>query len=141
MGIKRTCTVIEKSLDCKIVLAVDDDNAAEIINYLKRDERHKKKFNFIVSAIFERKATKEIFRSERIDPSSESVYAMRFFPGQENDRIYCKKIEYEEITFIVMSELMEKKKNQKLKRRERNIINKISGYEYQINYRSDNHGV
>ena len=111
---------------------MDDENAQAILNYINKDRRHGKKFNFILNLIFENKAPRELFKHEKINTVCNNVYAMRFFPGQENDRIYCVKIEKTSITYLIMCELLEKKKNLKLKTRETNIINKVARYEYQI---------
>jgi len=132
MRIIRTCTLIRENISYNIRLAVDDVNSKEIINYINRDARHEKKFNFIASAILSKTAKSELFRKEHVINVHKSVYAMRFFPGQENDRIYCIKIESGNSTLIVMSELMERKKNQELRQRERNVIKRISKYEYEV---------
>lgn len=57
---------------------------------------------------------------------------MRFFPGQENDRIYCQKIERNGVTYVILCNLLEKKKNTKLKHKEFTLINQIAQYEYEI---------
>jgi len=129
---KRGCTIIKTSKDGRIVIAVDDENADTILGYADRDDKHKKKFRFITELILEKKASKELFKQEKINMACAQVYAMRFFPGQENDRIYCQKIERYKVTYIILCELLEKKKSTKLKHREVTLINKVARYEYEI---------
>ena len=58
---------------------------------------------------------------------------MKFFKGQENDRLYCKEIHQKNKVFVVVSaELLEKKKTQKNTKKEINLIEKVAGYEYEI---------
>jgi len=129
---KRNYSIIRTSKDGKIIVAVDNENSETILNYAKRDQRHRKKFMHIINLILENKACKELFKQEKINMACAQVYAMRFFLGQENDRIYCQRIERNEATYIILCELLEKKKSTKLKQREVNLINKVSQYEYEI---------
>jgi hypothetical protein len=58
---------------------------------------------------------------------------MKFFKGQENDRIYCKEIKSETGTHIVVTSVLhERKKSQGLSSKEIAIIEKIGGYDYEI---------
>jgi hypothetical protein len=55
------------------------------------------------------------------------------FKGKQNTRIYCQEIKQKNKTLVVVtSELLPKKKNQKNKEKEKNLIEKVAGYEYQI---------
>lgn len=58
---------------------------------------------------------------------------MKFFKGQENDRIYCKEISGMSPGHVVICcVLHEKKKSQKLSKREKNIIETVAKYEYEL---------
>jgi hypothetical protein len=58
---------------------------------------------------------------------------MKFFKGQENDRLYCKEIRQQNKVFVVVSsELHKRKKSQKNTQKEINLIEKVAGYEYEI---------
>ena len=58
---------------------------------------------------------------------------MKFFKGQENDRIYCKELTLNDKTFVIIAaELLEKKKTQKLNEKIKNLIYKVSSYEYEL---------
>lgn len=58
---------------------------------------------------------------------------MKFFKGQDNDRIYCKEMSLEDKTFVIIAaELFEKKKTQKNSKKNKPIIEKVGKYEYEI---------
>lgn len=58
---------------------------------------------------------------------------MKFFKGQKNDRIYCKEINTVEGTFIVVAAILyENKKSRELTQKQKNLIEKVGGYQYEI---------
>ena len=58
---------------------------------------------------------------------------MKFFKGQENDRIYCKEINTSAGTHIVVTSILhERKKNNDLSAKEIALIEKVGGYLYEI---------
>ncbi|GAA4308013.1 hypothetical protein [Compostibacter hankyongensis] len=58
---------------------------------------------------------------------------MKFFKGQENDRIYCKEVHSAEGTFIVVAAILyEKKKTQELNQEQINLVEKVGGFNYEI---------
>ena len=130
---KRKAVIIKKSKDGKRCIAVDSVNADIILAYLKQDKRHLNKFIDICNLIFEGLHNPSIYDKEEFDEKSHGVRAMKFFKGQENDRVYCKELTIKNKTFVVItSELLEKKKTQKLSHREKSIIHKVASYEYEI---------
>lgn len=120
------------STNSKRAIAVDEINARNILNYLKKDKRHIKKFKYITQIILQNLKNHELYDKEEINSRCQNVYAIKFFKGQENDRIYCVEQVEGDCTFTIMCELMERKKNQRNKEREKNIINRVAGYEYEI---------
>ncbi len=137
MSRKRKAQIIKKSNDGKCCIAIDVESAKEILSYINQDKRHKKKFNFICDIILGGLRNTELYDKEEPDDESKGVRAMKFFKGQENDRIYCKEITLKDRTFVVIaSELHEKKKSQKLTHKELNIIHRVAGYEYEEIYDS-----
>lgn len=109
---KRKAKILRSNASEKRILCIDSDNQAEILAYIKQDKRHLKKFNTIAGIILENLRIMDLYDKENIDKKSKNVTAMKFFKGQENDRIYCKEIKDGDTTFIViMSVLMERKKN------------------------------
>jgi hypothetical protein len=110
---------------------VDIINAEDILAFLKKDERHRKKFSFIQEIIFGRYRLPDVYDKEEINQRCKGVTAMKFFKGQENARIYCKEVTTEDKIFVVItSELLERKKSTKLTKKDRQLIEKVASYEY-----------
>ena len=58
---------------------------------------------------------------------------MKFFKGQENDRIYCKEIHTPTGSHIIVTSILHKrKKNTALSSKEKVLIEKVGGYDYEI---------
>ena len=130
---KRKAIEIRKSNDNKRAIYIDKQNAKEIYNYINQDKRHQKKFRDITNIILEGLRNTELYDKEDIDKKSKGVTAMKFFKGQENDRIYCKEVTKEDKTFIVIAcELHQKKKSKGISHKEKNIIHKVAEYEYEL---------
>ena len=130
---KRKAKIIRYNKDKSIAICVDIETWSAILEYLKRDEKHKKKFNYIVEIILGRLRNTDVYDKEEINKKCKGVTAMKFFKGGSNDRIYCKEQTLEDKTFVVVTaELFEKKKTQGVKQKTRNIIEKVAGYEYEI---------
>ena len=110
---KRKAKIIRYNENKTIAICVDVENWGIISEYLKRDEKHKKKFNYILEIILQRLRNTDVYDKEEINKKCKGVTAMKFFKGQSNDRIYCKEQTLEDKTFVVVtSELFEKKKTQ-----------------------------
>jgi len=131
--VKRKCKYLIGSKDGKKAIYLDEENAEEINSYFTKDNRHKKKFQFISDIILGGHRNTEVYDKEEINDKCKDVTAMKFFKGQDNDRIYCKEIHSAEGTFIVVAAILyEKKKTQKLNQEQINIIEKVGGYNYEI---------
>ncbi|MFN6943848.1 MAG: hypothetical protein ACK4ND_02800 [Cytophagaceae bacterium] len=121
------------SKDGKRAIYIDSENRKMILDYIRKDSRHQKKFKFISDIILGGHKNTEVYDKEDINEKSKDVTAMKFFKGQENDRIYCKEIKSDEGTHIIVTAVVhEKKKSNNLSSKEIAIINKIGGYEYEI---------
>ena len=130
---KRKAKIIRYNENKTIAICVDVENWGIISEYLKRDEKHKKKFNYILEIILQRLRNTDVYDKEEINKKCKGVTAMKFFKGQSNDRIYCKEQTLEDKTFVVVtSELFEKKKTQGVKQKTKNLIEKVASYEYEI---------
>lgn len=58
---------------------------------------------------------------------------MKFFKGQENDRIYCiEQRNDKKLYTIICVELLERKKSKGVNRKIKAIIERIANYEYEI---------
>lgn len=121
------------SKDGKRAIYIDNKNKDEILAYIRQDERHKKKFKFISDIILGGHRNTEVYDKEEINTKCKDVTAMKFFKGQENDRIYCKEIKSDSGTHIVVTAILhERKKSDDLSAKEITIIEKVGGYEYEI---------
>lgn len=82
---KRGCVLLIEAKDGKRAIYLDKDNAGEIINYIQRDDRHRKKFKFITEIILGGFRNADVYAREEINEKCKGVTAMKFFKGQEND--------------------------------------------------------
>lgn len=111
---------------------IDSQNKKEIIDYIQQSERHLKKWRHIVQLLLEGHKNTELYDKEDINNKCKDVTAMKFFKGQENDRIYCKEVNTQGLFVIVQVELYLKKKGDKVSKKEKPIIKNIATYEYEI---------
>ncbi len=127
-----TAVKLRQSGDGKRVIAVDQEVAKEILRYISQSDRHKKKFQDIVNIILGGHRNTNLYDKEDIDEKSKAVRAMKFFKGQENDRIYCQEVTLPDGTnVVVMAALREKKKGQGLKQVEKNLIHSVAEKVYE----------
>jgi hypothetical protein len=131
--LKRKCVCLIKSINRKRAIYIDLDNQKEILDYINKDPRHIKKFRFITEIILEGHKIPSLYDKEEINKKIKGVTAMKFFKGQENDRIYCKEINTSSgIHIVVASILYERKKSNKLNNIQKAIINKVNEFDYEI---------
>lgn len=111
---------------------MDNGVAAEVLAYIKQDKRHSKKFAYITDIILNGLKNRELYDKEDIDASTRDVTAMKFFKGQENDRIYCKEVRRKDgrTMVVIMAVLHERKKSRKNTNRENSLIHTVGKYEY-----------
>lgn len=130
---KRKCEHIISSKDGKRAIYIDSDNKTEILGYINRDKRHNKKFKYITEIILSGYKNADLYDKEDINEKCKDVTAMKFFKGQENDRIYCKEIHSHTGTHIVVTSILhERKKGTELSSKEIAIIEKVGGYDYEV---------
>ena len=104
-----------------------------MLAYINQDDRHKKKFKFITDIILGGYKNTELYDKEDINENCKDVTAMKFFKGQEIDRIYCKEIHTPNGTHIIVTSILHRrKKNKKLSAKEIALIEKVGGYLYEI---------
>ncbi len=124
---------ISESEDGKKAIYVDAINADVILSFFQQDPRHKKKFKYIERIILENFRMPEVYDKEEINTRCKGVTAMKFFKGQENARIYCKEITTGDKVFVVIAaELLERKKSQKVSKKDIQVIEKVASYEYHL---------
>ena len=129
---KRKAIIIKESSDGRRSIAVDEENAEELLKFFRQDMRYQKKFNHICDLILGNHINRELYDKEEPDDKSKGVRAMKFFKGQENARVYCKEVNTrDKTTVIVAAEVLERKKQTKLTHKEINIIHRVASYEYE----------
>lgn len=129
----RIAREILKSKDGKRIICIDTDNWKAIFDYINQDKKHKKKFEYICGVLLDGHRNTDVYDKENINKKCKDVYAMKFFKGNDNDRIYCKEMSLEDKTFVIIAvELFEKKKTQKNSKKNTPIIEKVGKYEYEI---------
>ena len=115
-----------------VIIAIDEAEIQNIVvSYIGRDDRHKNKFNDIVNVIREGLNNRELFKREKIDDKINNVWAMRFFVGQDNDRIYCQQTTFNGKKAFVLSCLLLHKETDENGPREIAEIKKVSNYQYE----------
>ncbi|MEA3448455.1 MAG: hypothetical protein U9Q98_08425 [Bacteroidota bacterium] len=105
------------------------ENAESILEYLQQDEKHKKKYRYIKNVILLGFSNTNIYRKVI---NLNKLYEMRFFPNGDNDRIYCKQYEINNVIHIVMIELFLGKKTKKIDKRIKNRLDIIKNYNYEL---------
>lgn len=129
----RKCNILAKSLDGKKAICIDLENKEVILQYIQQSERHKKKWQHIVELILGGHRNTELYDKEEINVKCKNVTAMKFFKGQENDRIYCKEQKtINGVYIVVTSEILLRKKTKNLSKKNISLIEKVGSYEFEI---------
>lgn len=133
----RKAIKIEESEDRKRAIFVDEVNYEAILGFLTQNYSHQKKFRHVVDLLLNHpdKLNRDIYERENIEKGCDNVYAIKLFKGKHNPRIYCRQLSLDDDTkllVIVLCELLEKKKSQKLTEKEKNLIRKVASYDYEI---------
>lgn len=106
-------------------------NADELLEFFRQNQRYQRKFDHICELILGNHKNRELYDKEEPDNKSKGVRAMKFFKGQDNARVYCKEVTLEDRTFVVIAaELLNRKKQNRLTRKELSIIHRVASYEY-----------
>jgi hypothetical protein len=138
LTLARKCEIFAQSPDGKRAVCIDKENKKEILAFVMQSPRYRKKWLHIVQLILEGHKNTELYDKEEINDKCKDVTAMKFFKGQENDRLYCKEQKTPEGIFIVVTaEIYPKKKSDKVSKKEIPIIEKVARYEYKIEQHED----
>ena len=128
---KRDCELMIVNEFGKRAIFIDTENKEQILEYLFRTDKHKKKFGYISKHVLDGLRNTEIYDKEEINDKCKNVTAMKFFKGGSNDRLYCKEVSTDEGVFVVITSILhEKKKSQKNSNRETTKIENVGMYEY-----------
>lgn len=121
------------SKDGKKAFYIDEENAAEILTFLKKNPAHVKKFDYVLNLLLEHtRPPRDLYDKENFEKGCENVTAIKPFKGKRNPRIYCQQYsdKGKDIFVIIASELLEKKKSEGLTNKERSIIRRVASYTY-----------
>lgn len=130
---KRKCKFIIDSPNGRRAIYVDELNADSILEYFNRDKRHLKKFQYITKILLENLRSEDHYCKVEINKKCKNVTEMRFFVGQENDRIYCKEVRSSSGVYIVVAAILhEHKASENLSSKEISLIEKVGGYNYEF---------
>lgn len=129
---KRSCEILAQSVDGKRAIYIDKQNKSLILAYVNQSARHLKKFRHILEIILGGYKNTDLYDKENINENCRLITVMKFFKGQENDRIYCKEQRADGVYIIIAIELYAKKKSRKITKKEISILEKIAEYEYEI---------
>lgn len=131
--IKRIAYIISGSKERKRYVCIDALENQKILGFLNQTEARKKKFRYIVDLIVRNIKNPDLYDKEDINNTINDVYAMKLLKHGENIRIYCKQVSGPDGTFfVIVSELLEKKKAEKNNAKSKSLITKVHNYEYEI---------
>jgi hypothetical protein len=130
--VKRRFKIMRISPNKKVIIGVDSLTMKDITSYIGQDPRHKGKFIDIANVVLEEKHNRHLYKREKISDKIKNVTAMRFFVGQENDRIYCQELSYKDKKIVVLGVLHLHKTSDEITEQERGIIAELSKYIYEI---------
>jgi hypothetical protein len=129
--VKRKAIIIKSAEDGKRCIAIDFNNYETILAFLK-EKKLEKKFTLICQTILQGIKNTDIYDKEDINSKCKYVTAMKF-KSKQNARIYCKEVKIDDrVLVVIVSELLEKKKNQKNQQKEISLIEKVANYEYEL---------
>lgn len=135
MDFNRKAILYRSSKDCKKAFYIDEQNAGDIIDFLKAESSHVKKFNYVLELLLEHNhVPRDLYDKEDFESGCEHITAIKLFKGRKNPRIYCQQYSVidKQVFVIVASELLEKKKSQKLSNKEKTIIRRVASYQYHL---------
>ncbi len=130
---KRKAYIIKSSSVTRRAVCVDALNEDEILSFLREDETRIKKFNHVIELLIQGIRVSELYDKEDIDESCKDVTAIKMFKTGQNIRLYCKEQKDNSGTFyVIIGELLKKKKSNKNTAKEKSLISKVSKYEYEV---------
>ncbi len=132
---KRDAILYRKSRNGKKEFYIDRDNSEELLNFLKSDKANIKKFRYVLEMILEHQnPNRDLYDKENFEKGCEHITAIKLFKGKRNPRIYCQQYtEHDKEVFVIIaSELLVKKKSERLSNKEKSIIRRVASYQYEL---------
>lgn len=132
----RDAYILKSSDDYRRHVCIDALNEDMILSFIEEDITRVRKLKQIIEMLLSNQVNHQLYSSEKIDKDSKDVTAIKLFKGGQNIRIYCKeKSGINGIYYIIIAELLPKKKTQKVAGESKRLIKKVSSYEYEIKQR------
>lgn len=130
---KRKCIIVRSSDVYNRHICIDLESFDEIEPVLFDGGKYEKKFKYIANRILN-EANVYFDLYEKIDNEKGiNISEMKFFPNNDNCRVYCQEISDGANTFyVVMAKILLKKKSQKIGKSITQMIDAIKKYEYEI---------
>ena len=131
----RKAVLYRRSEDGRREVYIDVKNSGHIIRFLEKEPVIARKVYLVIQQLtFGYKPARDLYQRENIERGCEHVWAIKPARGRKNPRIYCQQynLKDRQIFVVVLSELLEKKKTQKPGHRERAIIRRVAGYNYEL---------
>ena len=77
---------------------------------------------------------RDLYDKENFEKGCEHITAIKLFKGKRNPRIYCQQYtEHDKEVFVIIaSELLVKKKSERLSNKEKSIIRRVASYHYEL---------
>lgn len=113
---------------------VDRVAAKEILPYLHSHESIEKEFREIRELLKSNLRNRDKYCKCDVSDKAKDMFEMRFTRNNRNDRIYCKEIQKGSIRIIVMAELFVGKKTQHIAKTQKQRIENIGGYDYELEH-------
>jgi hypothetical protein len=133
---KRVAELYKTSVDGKRAFYIDVINSKELMAFLAKDRANIKKFNHVLELLLEHKhhIPTDVYDKENFEKGCEKITAIKLFKGKKNPRIYCQQYteDGKQVFVIIASELLEKKKSNKLTNKEKSIIRRVASYQYTL---------
>lgn len=130
---KRDAYLIKSSPDGRKHICIDKLNEKIIFDFISADPARKKKFNHIIDIILRGLHNSELYGKEDINSKAKDVTAMKMFKRGQNARLYCKEQTNENgIFYVIVAELLPKKKDQQVKGKTKTLIEIVGSYVYTI---------
>ncbi len=130
---KRKAVIVDKNIHSTTFIMVDIGNAKDILPYIMC-EGVDKEFKEIRSLLKENIRNKEKYCKADVSDKAKNMFEMRFIKDNRNDRIYCQELSISSKRFIVMVELFQGKKTQKIPKTMKSRIETMGGYNYELEY-------
>lgn len=127
---KRECIIYKSSEKYNRHIAIDYEEAEEIMIFLE-NHKNNRKFEYVSDRILEQ----PFMYYDDYEQIEGNITCIRIFPNGINARIYCQEVTINGHIFcIVMSKLLYKKNNGRINKSFQAIVDSLKTYTYEIGF-------